>query len=221
MFNYKIYVLSLLIIGILSINLVNAETKEKILENKIIYLDPGHGGKDPGAVYKQLEEDDINLLIAEKLKMQLENLGATVYMTRYGDYDLAVPYVLERKRSDLSRRVNIINKSMCDLYLSIHLNSENSSLWQGAQVFYDDINDENIKLAQVMQKELRSYLKTRRSYERITTMYIHRRIERPGILIEVGFLSNPSDRYLLTKKYYQERIARVISSGVVKYFSQQ
>ena len=79
----------------------------------------------------------------EFLEDKLTKLGAIVYLTRYGDYDLAVTNTINRKRSDLSRRSNIINKSNCDLYLSIHLNAETSSTWRGGQIFYDDINSEN------------------------------------------------------------------------------
>jgi N-acetylmuramoyl-L-alanine amidase len=219
MSNYKIYVLSFLIIGILTINLINAQTDTQPLKDKIVYLDPGHGGRDPGAISKDIAEEHINLAISLKLRDKLEALGATVYLTRYGDYDLAVPYARDRKRSDLSRRVSVINKSNCDLYLSIHLNADPSSTWRGGQVFYDDINDENIKVAKIMQQELKTYLGTRRKVSQMTDMYIHRRVDRPGVLIEVGFLSNPGERYVLTKNYYQEKVAKVITGGVVKYFS--
>ena len=94
---------------------------------------------DPGAIYKDIEEADINLKIAQKASKLLEQYGAIVYLTRYGDYDLSVPNTINRKRSDLSRRGNIINRSNCDLYLSIHLNAEGSNTWKGAQMFYDNI----------------------------------------------------------------------------------
>lgn len=219
MSSYKIYVLSFLIIGILSINLVSAQTNDKPLKNKVIYLDPGHGGRDPGAISKDIFEEHINLSISLKLRDNLEKLGAIVYLTRYGDYDLAVPYARDRKRSDLSRRVSVINKSNCDLYLSIHLNADPSSTWRGGQVFYDDINDDNKKIAKIIQQELRTYLGTRRKIQQMTDMYIHRRVDRPGVLVEVGFISNPGERYALTKNYYQEKVAKVIAGGVVKYLS--
>lgn len=219
MSNYKIYVLSFLIIGILSINLINAKTNDKPLMNKTIYIDPGHGGRDPGAISKDIAEEHINLAISLKLKDKLEALGAIVYLTRYGDYDLAVPYARDRKRSDLSRRVNVINKSNCDLYLSIHLNADTSSAWRGGQVFYDDINEENKKVAKILQQELKKYLGTRRKIQEMTDMYIHRRVDRPGVLVEVGFISNPGERYALTRNYYQEKVAKVITGGVVKYFT--
>lgn len=217
MTKYKVFVFTIFLLSLLSFGYVYAENNHS-LKNKIIYLDPGHGGADPGTIYKDIHEADINLKIAEKLKEKLETEGATVYMTRYGDYDLSVPYAENRKRSDLSRRGNIINRSDCDMYLSIHLNSGSSPSWQGAQVFYDDIHEENKKIAEIMQKELSKTLHSNKKYKLTNEMYLHKRIERPGVLIEVGFLSNPNERYLLQQDSYQEKAANSILVGMKQYF---
>jgi len=217
MLKYKIVCLSLFIFFLLVFNYVGAEEKTYPLLGKVIYVDPGHGGLDPGAVYKDIYESDINLQISEVLSTTLGEMGAIVYMTRYGDYDLGVINALNRKRSDLSRRGNIINRSNCDLYISIHLNAVSSPVWYGAQVFYDDVHEENERLAKIMQEELARYLKTKRKYKKTNDMYLHKRIQHPGILIEVGFLSNPNERYLLRQKYYQQKVSRAIASGVVKF----
>ncbi len=217
MLKYKIVCLSLFIFFLLVFNYVGAEEKTYPLLGKVIYVDPGHGGLDPGAVHKDIYESDINLQISEVLSTTLGEMGAIVYMTRYGDYDLGVINALNRKRSDLSRRGNIINRSNCDLYISIHLNAVSSPVWYGAQVFYDDVHEENERLAKIMQEELARYLKTKRKYKKTNDMYLHKRIQHPGILIEVGFLSNPNERYLLRQKYYQQKVSRAIASGVVKF----
>ncbi|MEG0138382.1 MAG: N-acetylmuramoyl-L-alanine amidase [Bacilli bacterium] len=184
---------------------------------KVIYLDPGHGGMDPGAMYKNIMEKDINLAISKKLQMKLENMGAIVYLTRYGDYDLAVNNTSNRKRSDLSRRGNVIDRSKCDLYVSIHLNAELSSTWHGAQVFYDGINAKNKKIAEIMQDEFATSLKSARKYKKITDIYLNKRVKSPGVLLEVGFLSNPNERYLLTSDVYQNKVSNAIASGMIKY----
>jgi len=150
----------------------------------------------------------------------LEQQGAIVYLTRNGDYDLAVNNAVNRKRSDLSRRGNIINRSMCDLYLSIHLNADTSNTWKGAQVFYDDINPNNEKIAKIMQQVLKEDLKTTRKYKETSDMYLHKRVTRPGVLIEVGFITNPNERYLLTTDSYQQKVANTITRGVIKYFEE-
>ncbi len=216
---YKIIILFITIVSILSINIIDASNNELSLLGKVIYIDPGHGGKDPGAVYKDIYESDINLSISKKIYDALVSKGAIVYLTRDGDYDLSVTNALNRKRSDLSRRANIINRSMCDMYISIHLNAESSSVWSGAQVFYDDVNPKNKEIAQIMQKELAKNFKTHREYKETNEMYLHKRVTRPGVLIEVGFISNPNERYHLTKDYYQQRLARTIVSGIELYFN--
>lgn len=213
----KTFLFIIFLLSILSFGYVNAKENHSI-KRKTIYLDPGHGGLDPGSIYKEIHEADINLSIALKLKEKLEKEGVKVYLTRTGDYDLSVPNAQNRKRSDLSRRGNIINRSNCDLYLSIHLNSGSSSTWKGAQVFYDDINEENKKIAKIMQKQFSKDLKTAKEYKKISDMYLHKRIKIPGVLLEVGFLSNPSERYLLKQESYQEKIASSILQGLKTYF---
>ena len=216
----KIYSLFLIIVFICTISFVNANVKKSdmVLLGKVIYLDAGHGGPDPGTIYKNIYEKDINLSIVKKLQTILEEEGAIVYLTRYDDYDLSKNYTGSRKKSDLNNRAKIINESGADLYISIHLNSISSSTWSGTQVFYDDVNDKNHDLAILMQKQLKADLKTNREVKEISTMLMNRKITVPGLLIEVGFLSNPNDRYKLQKSDYQYKIAESIKRGIIKYF---
>lgn len=151
MSKYRIFCISLFIMFALLINYVDAKENSYPLLGKVIYIDPGHGGTDPGAVYKDIYESDINLQSGEVLSETLGSTGAIVYMTRYGDYDLGVINAINRKRSDLSRRGNIINRSGCDLYISIHLNADRSPVWYGAQVFYDDVHESNEYSSKIMQ----------------------------------------------------------------------
>lgn len=219
MHKYKICVFLFLIIGIIGFNYAYADNNTLPLLGKVIYIDPGHGGLDPGTIYKDLYEKDINLSISKKIEDSLTRQGAIVYMTRYGDYDLSANNTINRKRSDLSRRSNIINKSNCDLYLSIHLNAETSSTWRGGQIFYDDINDENEKIADIFQNLFKKKLNSRRKYKKVNDLYLQKRVKVPGILIEVGFLSNANDRYLLKQESYQSKVADVITEATIRYFS--
>lgn len=218
MFKYKIYVFLILLFTFVSVNYIVAKNNEFPLLGKIIYLDPGHGGLDPGAMYGGILEKDINLQITKKLETRLLNMGAIVYLTRYGDYDLAVKNTNNRKRSDLSRRSNIINKSNCDLFLSIHLNAEDTGSWKGAQVFYDDTNSKNETIAKIFQENFKNDLKSNREYKKVNELYLQKRVKSPGILLEVGFLSNASDRYLLKQENYQEKIVSSIIKSVIEYF---
>lgn len=199
---------------------VNSYVEELPLLGRIIYIDPGHGGADPGAIYKDIYEKDINLEISNALSNLLTSKGAIVYMTREDDYDLAKPNIAERKRSDLSKRIRLINDSECDLYLSIHLNATTSKTWRGAQVFYDDVNAQNKILGQYIEESFKKNLGTKRKLKRVSDLYMYRVIDRVGVLLEVGFISNDNERYILKKKYYQEKISRAIATGVINYFNQ-
>ena len=220
MFKYKISMLFVLILFLCTFSFVKAGNEGLRLLGKVIYLDPGHGGVDPGAIYKDIEEATINLEISKQLMNRLEQEGAIVYLTRNGDYDLAVNNAVNRKRSDLSRRGNIINRSLCDIYLSIHLNADISTTWRGAQVFYDDVNSENEKIAKILQQVLKEDLKTTRKYKKTNEMYLHKRVTRPGVLVEVGFITNPNERYLLMQDSYQKKVANSITRGIIKYFEE-
>ena len=214
----KIFCLLLFLISLYTFGIINALNLP--LLGKVIYLDPGHGGADPGAIYNDLYESNLNLQISLKIEKELEKNGAIVYLTRYDDYDLSVKNAINRKRSDLSRRANIINESNADIYLSIHLNSDVSSTWQGAQAFYDKINERNEILAKIMQEQFKIDLKTNREYKEINGHYLYQRVKIPGVLLEVGFISNPNERYLLKQESYQEKIAISIKKGLINYFTQ-
>ncbi len=206
----KIYVF-LIVFFIFFVSVV--KSKNNVLSGKIIYLDAGHGGVDGGAKYKDINEEDINLSIVMTLKEELEKEGAKVYLTRYGDYDLAST-TYYRKRSDLGNRALVINNSDCDLYLSIHLNSSLNTSWNGAQVFYDDINPKNAILANILQKEL-----SNKKAVLANNYYMYSRIKKTGVLLEVGFISNYNDRINLQNKVYQIKISANIIKGIVKFFT--
>lgn len=146
------------------------------------------------------------------LKEELEKEGAIVYLTRSGDYDLAST-TYHRKRSDLGNRALMINESDCDLYLSVHLNSALNSTWNGPQVFYDDINEKNKQLAQLLQDELGN-----KSIVLSNDYYMYSRIKKPGVLLELGFISNYNDRINLQNKKYQTEVSSNIIKGIVKFF---
>ena len=114
----------------------------------------------------------------------------------------------------------MINESACDLYLSIHLNATTSSTWRGAQVFYDDVNEKNKILGEKIQASFKKHLASRRKLKQINNLYMYRMIKRVGVLLEVGFLSNANERYILQKQYYQRRVANAIVEGVINYFSE-
>ena len=216
---YKITLLIIFLIILFSVNQVNAYVNDFPLLGKTIYLDAGHGGKDPGAIYDNVYEKDINLDIVKKLQFELEKLGAVVLLTRDDDYDLASIDAKKRKQSDLSKRADLINESKCDMYISVHLNAYSSTKWSGLQIFYDDINPNNKVLAEVMNETLKSNLKNVREIKRENGYFMYHKINVTGILIESGFITNSNDRYKLKDSNYQAILARNIVSGIVNYFN--
>lgn len=217
---FKIIIIIFTLIIITSISKTYAIINDYTLLGKIIYLDPGHGGIDSGTTYKKILEKDINLILAKKLASSLTAKGAIVYLTRETDKDLSLSKT-NRKRSDLINRAYLINKSNADMYISIHLNYINNSKWKGLQIFYNNKNEENKKIA----TELTTYLKEKTSNIREpkhnNTYYMYKNITVPGVLIEAGFLSNPDDRYRLTHEEYQDILISNITYSIEKYFTEK
>ena len=186
------------------------------LVGKVIVIDVGHGGKDSGTVYKNIKENDINLDIALKLKKELIKLGVEVIMTREGDYDLSSPGSLRRKKSDFDNRIKLINESKADMYISLHINYLDNPKYYGGQVFYIDSNQ---RLANIIQDEfirqLSSPLKVRNMDDNI---YMYKKLDIPGVLIECGFMSNVKERNLLVTSKYQSKIVKCIIDGLINYY---
>ncbi len=218
MIKYKLYVFFSFLVLICLVSYGQAKTVKDPLYQKTILLDAGHGGPDSGALYRNIYEKDINLSIVKKLEKKLKEKGAQVFLTRDGDYDLSVPYTVNRKRSDLSRRSNMINRSNCDLYISIHLNADTSTTYHGAQVFYDSKIKQNKKIAETIQADLKQYLYTTRDAKQKNDMYLFHRLDKPGVLVEIGYITNPNDRYLLMQKEYQEKVANILTNSIIRYF---
>ena len=181
------------------------------LLGKVIYIDPGHGGRDSGAVYKNIYEKDINLEISEKIEKELVSYGAIVYMTRDDDRDLSIGNQ-NKKRSDLANRSYKINKIKPDIYISIHQNYIPSSKWKGLQIFYDNINPKNKLLADSLTKSLKTKLNNVRDVKNNNSYYMYSKIQFPGVLIETGFLSNYEDRNNLLNNKYQRELAKNITT---------
>ncbi|MGM0847394.1 MAG: N-acetylmuramoyl-L-alanine amidase CwlD [Bacillota bacterium] len=199
------------------------------LSGKIIYLDPGHGGADGGADSGEgnakVYEKDIAFNVAVMLRDYFQEQGALVIMTREQDRDLApdgMKGYSRRKTEDLKKRLDLINSSGADLYLSIHLNSIPSSKWSGAQTFYNPKFKENKEIAASIQSELiRNLENTKREAKGIQSVYLVKHSNKPGALVEIGFLSNPGEKANLMTEKYQQKVAASIYEGVLKYYDEK
>ena len=184
-----------------------------------IILDAGHGGKDGGASSRDglVERDlvfDITLMVEEHLRLQ----GFNVIMTREDECDLAGEHVQNRKREDLSRRVEIMNNSENAIAISIHANAIGNARWAGAQVFYDAKSLENKELATHIMTSMRANIEgLEREQRPISNIYILRNSQIPTALVEVGFLSNPDEARLLACEDYQRLMAYAIFEGILSY----
>lgn len=189
-----------------------------MLNGKIIYVDAGHGGKDNGAVYDGVVEDEINLNISNYLLENLTKLGAYVLVTRTSDYDLSSIYDKNKKRQDLIKRVNSINYSKPDIFVSVHLNAYKENSINGAQVFYQS-NDNSKKLANDVQNKLNKVFFQKERHIKFGDYYLLNKTKSVGIIVECGFLSNEGDRKNLLKDSFQRKVAEEISKGIVEYFA--
>ena len=183
----------------------------------IILIDPGHGGIDGGAKSKNgTIEKNINLLIATKLKKELENAGYLVYMTREEDSQLD-----SKKVKDLNARCQMKKDTKCDVFISIHQNIFPQASCFGAQVWYAS-NDNSKLLAEDIQNSLKETVddNNKRIPKAAKEQY---RILRDGyegacVLVECGFLSNYEEEQKLKSDEHQDKIVKGIINGVNKYF---
>lgn len=195
------------------------------LSGKVILLDPGHGGPDGGAGDQNALEKEIALDVSLKVREYLQEQGALVMMTREDDRDLAPEGTRgysRRKVEDLKKRLEMINSTGAEFYVSIHLNAIPSSRWSGAQTFYAPHIKENARAAKFIQDELRRNLEnTNRKAKVLKNVYILKNAKTPGALVEIGFLSNPAERANLKKDDYQDKVAASIYNGILRYYSNE
>ncbi len=191
-------------------------SSSQLLNQRVIVLDPGHGGLDNGASIAGVDEDELNLKISFALKEELESRGATVYITRTDDQDMTRRNYNYSKQDDMYLRALKIDEYQPDLFLSIHLNSSNSSAW-GSQVFYYKKSEDGKRLADSIHNQMKTLTGTRKNISS-SSFYILRATQSLGVLIECGFLSNANERGQLKSRSYHKKLATVISDGIQDYF---
>ena len=191
-------------------------SSSKLLNQRVIVLDPGHGGLDNGASVAGVDEDTLNLKISFALKEELESRGATVYMTRTDDQDMTKRNYNYSKQDDMYLRALQVDAYQPDLFLSIHLNSSTSSAW-GSQVFYYKKSEDGKRLANCIHDQMKILTGTRKNVSS-SSFYILRATQSLGVLIECGFLSNANERGQLKSRAYHQKLAIVISDGIEDYF---
>lgn len=186
----------------------------------VVFIDPGHGGYDPGSSKDSVLEKDINLAISTKLYEKMLGEGMMTLIARNDDYDLSSAFSKNHKMDDLKKRVAMINESGANMLVSIHLNSMRDSSIYGPMVYYR-ANDETSKvLAQTIQDEL-NQLSDLNKIIHEENYYLFNKTMIPSVLIECGFLSNDVERNKLISDKYQEQIATSIYNGIHSYWQDQ
>ncbi len=216
----ELMVLLLILAGLLSLskNLQKYVSSENVVAaGKVIVIDSGHGGDDPGKIgINQAKEKDVNLKIAKKVKKRLKKEGWKVVMTREEDVMLGDAEKGNRKIHDMKARVELINKTMPAMAVSIHQNSYQEAEIHGAQVFYYSHSQDGKRMAETMQRALlMADEENTRQAKGNDTYYLLKRTEVQTIIVECGFLSNPQEAEKLTEDGYQKKLAQAITSGII------
>ncbi len=184
-------------------------------------IDAGHGGEDGGTEsHSGKWESQINLDIARKINVLLRFLGIKTVMTREEDislHDAGMNSIRAKKTSDLKNRVKKINSVENGVLLSIHQNFFAQSRYHGAQTFYH--GSANGVFAKTMQDALRRILDPANQRESKPTgsVYVLNNIHIPAVLVECGFLSNPTEEALLLTEGYQRKVAMAVCLGFLNW----
>ncbi|HIZ55511.1 MAG TPA: N-acetylmuramoyl-L-alanine amidase [Firmicutes bacterium] len=192
-----------------------------------IIIDAGHGGLDGGTVgVNGMSEKDINLDIALKLQDFLTISGYDVVMTRTEDvsiHDDSAHTVADKKRSDLQKRLKIVNNNPNSITVSIHQNFFTEGKYSGAQMFYGTKNVLSEYMATCIQDTFVEYLQpenTRQIKPIGSEVYLIHNATTPAVLVECGFLSNPEEAALLATDEYRNKVAFTIFKGIISFLNQ-
>ena len=193
------------------------------LGNRVVLVDAGHGGVDPGAVGKnKVLEKDVTLAVAKRLQALVQQSGAKTIMVREDDRDLGTSQgLLKRKREDLAQRIQLALDTQAEVYISIHANSFPDAKLTGAQTFYHSDSPEGKLLAQSIQQELNIMTNGNRVIKGNQDIYVLKKAHQAEVTVELGFLSNLAEEQLLATPEYQQRLAVAIYQGLSTYFSKQ
>lgn len=189
------------------------------LAGKIIVIDPGHGGSDPGTVgVGRTTEADNVLAIALDLKPMLEEAGATVIMTRQTNVSPAEGTTYQRQiNGQLAARTSIANRSGADIFVSIHNDWNDNRSISGTSSYY--FSSQGIALAESIQRALIKQIGSKDLGVHRGNFYVLRNTTMPSVLVEVGFISNKREADLLAQSWYRSETAKGIYAGIVDYFS--
>lgn len=191
----------------------NPPTNSTIVNNGdrrrgVILVDPGHGGRDPGAIGNGIQEKDVVLPISLLLGQSLQSMGYTVYYSRTNDVEI-----------DLAPRVALAERVNADVFVSIHANSlaSRSSNVNGVETFFARGSSAGRELATLVQSQIIADTRANDRGPKAAGFYVIVRTSMPAILVETGFVTNPNEAANLNNPNYQKLMAEAIAKGVDQF----
>ena len=169
-----------------------------------VVIDPGHGGRDRGAVWGGVRESNLNLAVAQDLEALLKKRGIRTVMTRRSDVFVS-----------LQRRAQIANAQRNAVLVSIHFNASTNTAVRGAETFY--WGNQGRILANAIQRRLAPRLQVRNRGIHRKGYTIMMQTRHPVVLVECGFISNPNERRRCVTRWYQQTAAKAIYDGLIAY----
>ena len=194
-----------------SYNILLSNSNNGINKRHTIILDPGHGGKDPGAkISDEIQEKDINLNYAKMLQEYLSRAGFNVILTRSEDQFL-----------DLKTRVNVVDENQGDMMVSIHFGYHTNTAKSGPSVYYAKDHTQSHELAMNISYNLYQLSNHDSVFVSDANFYILNNASCPAVLIEPGFLSNKEQLTNLLNPDFEKKIVLAIANGIITYFNPQ
>lgn len=182
------------------------QTTQKHVDKKVVVIDPGHGGSDPGATRANDQEKKLTIDIAHRVVKKLKDHGAVVYITRDDDTFVS-----------LADRVDFSNNKNPDLFVSIHINACEQESVHGVETHY--YKDDSLDLAKYVHKSIMTSSTQPNRGVFKSRFYVIRHTTAPAILLELGFISNEAEREMLKDPHYQEKVAESITEGIINYLN--
>lgn len=183
-------------------------TLPKCNGQKGVFIDPGHGGSDYGAIRAGINEKDINLDVAKRVQALLLNQGVNVYMTRDKDEFIS-----------LQDRTIFCAAKAPELFVSVHVNSSVRPEIVGIETHY--YHQESLELAQTVHASLISHVKSKDRGLFKSKFYVINHTDVPAILVEIGFMSNDAERAELVSEQRKQQTAKAVAEGILKYLNKK
>ncbi len=202
----------------------NVSNSTSSLALRKIIIDPGHGGKDGGAVsVNGTLEKELNLDISVKLRDIIHILGYSTVLTRDSDTELTHPDGGTRKMQDLKGRLSVAEDNSDAVFVSIHMNKFPIEKYKGLQVYYSPNNKDSLTLATRIQDEVCAVLQNdnKRTIKKAnSSIYLLDKITSPAVLVECGFLSNQYEANALDDPEYRLKLSVLIAKSICMWYNE-